>query len=394
MRFKWIVKNEIALSGLPDEALIDEAHNNGIRCVISLTEETLPETLLKADMEYRHFPVKSLETLDLFEAKEFLLYTDFLRSVHFPFLIYCKEGTLRSPFFAALYLIYQGKTAKDAAKIVESNANVKFKENILKMLEEWEKYRMFLYLNEEMHAFYQFNELVKVLRKQCPWDREQTHKSLIPELIEESLELAEAIKKNDFHGIKEELGDVLLQVVLHSVISEEEGEFSIADVINGIFEKMYRRHPHVFGKSAASSSGEVLKQWEEIKKEEKKDRPVDIAKVLASLITAFDIQEEARSNGFDFEETSQIFFKIDEEVKEVKEALDKGENVSEELGDLLFSVINLARFLKVDPAHALFLSMDKFGRRFEYVKSKAGNNLREMPADEKDKLWEEAKKNV
>ena len=192
--------------------------------------------------------------------------------------------------------------------------------------------------------------------------------------------------------MREELGDVLLQVVLHSVIAEQEGKFSIKDVTSGIFAKMYRRHPHVFGETNVKDSKSVLNQWENIKKKEKKNRTVDIAKVLAALIVAFDEQEDARKAGFDFTSVNQIFDKISEETEELKAALKSNESVSEELGDLLFSVINLARFLRIDPAHALFLSIDKFRKRFEFVKGASKGKLAEMSESEKDNLWKEAKK--
>jgi tetrapyrrole methylase family protein/MazG family protein len=249
-------------------------------------------------------------------------------------------------------------------------------------------------LNDDLTAFYDFDSLIELLRNQCPWDREQTHVSLIPELIEESLELAEAIKKNDFSGMREELGDVFLQIVLHSVIAKEEGKFSMKDVINEVFDKMYKRHPHVFGRANVSKSEEVLKQWEEIKKVEKKNRPVDIAKVLAALITSFDVQNEAREAGFDFSSVGQIEEKIEEELEEVKLALKEEDNVSEEVGDLLFSVINLARFLHIDPAHALFLSLEKFRKRFESVKRNSNGKLMEMNERDKDRLWNNAKKEI
>lgn len=392
MRFNWVIKGEIAVGSFPAKNSIPELRKKGIRAIVSLTGEKLPEEIIPNDMEYRHFPVENLQDPDFYTIKEFLLYADFLKTVRFPFLVHCKDGLVRSPLFSAFYLMFEGKPLKETLEIVKKNTDAVFSAQLLDMLREFEKYKILIYPNEETLSFYRFNELVKVLRRECPWDHEQTHSSLIPELIEEPLELVEAIKKEDFDGIKEELGDVALQVFLHSVIAEEEKKFSISDVFDGIFEKMYRRHPHVFGKSAVKDSNAVLSQWEEIKRKEKKGKSLDIAKILASLITSFEIQEDARLAGFDFDDISQITDKIEEETREVKQAIERNENISEEIGDLLFSVINLARFLKIDPAHALFLSIDKFGKRFEYVKKKSEGKLGSMSFEEKDRLWNEAKK--
>ncbi len=395
MRFKWLVKNEIAVGGFPYKKDIEWLHQNGIRAIVSLSKEGLSKETIPMDMEYRHFPVEDPDTPDLYLIKEFLLYTDFLKAIRFPFFVHCNDGLIRSPFFATLYFVYQGMPAEKSIKLVSEKVDITFGESISSKVYEFEQNKLMLYPNKEMHSFHLFMELVRVLRRQCPWDREQTHETLIPELIEEPLELVEAIKKKDFEGIKEELGDVSLQVLLHSVIAEEEGKFDISEVLNGIFEKMYRRHPHVFGENRLSESGAVLKQWEEIKKEEKKGKAsIGVSKILASLITAFEIQDDARRAGFDFDNVSQILEKIKEETKEVECAINKGENISEELGDLLFSVINLARFLRIDPAHSLFLAVNKFGKRFEYVKKRSPGMLDSMSSREKDKLWKEAKKNI
>ncbi len=387
--FRWIIESEVAVSGLPSKSDIEKMRKTGIRAIISLTKEPLDRKIIPNDVEYRHFPVVEL---DSFEVREFLLYASFLKKVKFPFLVHCKDGELRSPFYVLLYLIYSGRTKEEALNIVYGENYPDLPEDYLHFLDNFNGNIVLYYLNDTLSSFYYFNELVKLLRHQCPWDREQTHESLIPELIEEPLELAEAIKKVDFEGMREELGDVLLQVILHSVIAEQEGKFSIKDVTNDVFAKMYRRHPHIFGKTSVKDSKAVLDQWENIKKEEKKERTVDIAKVLAALIVAFDEQEEARRAGFDFTSVNQIFDKISEETEELKVALKSNENVSEELGDLLFSVINLARFLRIDPAHALFLSIDKFRKRFEFVKDASNGKLVEMSESEKDNLWKEAKK--
>ncbi len=257
---------------------------------------------------------------------------------------------------------------------------------------EFEKTLPLYKLPEPIYSFYLTNEMIKTLRKNCPWDREQTHESLIPELVEEPLELAEAIKRKDFNGMNEELGDVLLQILFHAILGEEEKKFDIETVTKTLFEKMYERHPHVFSGVKARDSSEVLENWENIKKKKHKDKTESISKILASFITSADLQLEARENGLDFSSVEQIEEKIIEELKELKKARKNGKKVQEELGDLLFSAVNLARFLNIDTAHALFISMEKFRRRFQNVKSRAGK-LTELSEKDLDRLWEEAKKN-
>lgn len=257
-----------------------------------------------------------------------------------------------------------------------------FLEHTKKELEEFKHIVPFLSINEDVKQFYMVFLMIKTLRKLCPWDREQTHQTLIPEIVEEPLELLEEIKRGKVEGIKEELGDVLLQILLHSEIASESNEFSFKDVAITLFDKMYERHPHVFRETIDKSSRQVLHDWE---KNKNKKETINIAKILASFITTLDIQEEAKFIGLEFRNNEEIFQKIEEEVEEVKNAKD---NIKEEIGDLLFSVINLARFLKIDPAHALFLSYEKFAKRVERFKQ-----LSPKEKEDIDKAWEIIKRN-
>lgn len=300
------------------------------------------------------------------------------------FAVFGKERRLLK--FALKILLYLGYSIESAAKTLGLD-----KSELLSIEKELEDFidDISLYkVPEEVEEFYFANEMVKILRKMCPWDREQTHESLIPELVEEPLELAESIKRGDLEGIREELGDVLLQVLFHAVLGKERGRFDINSVAKTLFLKMKERHPHIFGNITARSSKEVLTNWEAIKNS--KNKHASISKVLASLITSQDVQLEARKKGFDFEKVEQIEEKIAEELEEYKAAREKGGDISMEIGDLLFSLVNLARFLEIDPAHALFLSMEKFRRRLEKMIKKG--NLSEMSAEELDKLWQESKK--
>jgi len=333
--------------------------------------------------------IVNVDSSSLESIRDSLLYADFLLKVKFPFLVYGSLSSLKE--YSLKLLIFIGeksaKVIKKLEKIFESPL-ISFGDEV----KEFEKTLPLYKLPEPSSSFYLTNEMVKTLRKKCPWDREQTHESLIPELVEEPLELAEAIKRKDYNGMNEELGDVLLQILFHAVLGEEEKKFDIETVSKTLFEKMHERHPHVFSGVKARNSSEVLENWENIKKKKHKDKTESISKILASFITSADLQLEARENGLDFSSVEQIEEKIIEELKELKTARKNDKKVQEELGDLLFSAVNLARFLNIDPAHALFISMEKFRRRFQNVKSRAGE-LTKLSEKELDKLWEEAKKN-
>lgn len=246
-------------------------------------------------------------------------------------------------------------------------------------------------------------DIMKILRSKegCPWDQEQTHESLKRYLIEETYEYLEAVDQNDKEHMCEELGDVLLQVVFHSQIAEENGDFSIEEVIDGVCDKMINRHPHVFGDVTAETSNEVLKNWEEIKKKEKgtKDQTSVLQSVpmnLPALMRSYKVQQKAAQVGFDWDDTSYVFDKIREEIDELEAEYKKSdkEAMEDELGDVLFSIVNLSRFLKVHPELSLSHSTNKFIKRFEYIEKRAkelGKIINEMTFSEMDELWEEAK---
>ena len=260
--------------------------------------------------------------------------------------------------------------------------------------------------NGPAEAFERLSRIIAILRKECPWDRKQTHESLKSCLIEEAYEVIEAIEKKDPQNLEEELGDVLLQVVFHANLAEEENLFDMTSVINRECEKMIRRHPHVFLEEKSNkdikSIDKVLEKWENIKAEEKGTTSVgqilaDVPHVLPALTRAAKIQKKAADAGFDWDDVSGAMDKIREETAELTEAKERrGDlpHITEELGDLLFSVVNASRFLKVDPEEALRMSTEKFIRRFNYIEEKSlacGRLLTEMSLDEMDKLWEEAK---
>jgi MazG family protein len=233
----------------------------------------------------------------------------------------------------------------------------------------------------------------------CPWDREQTNQSLLPALIEEAYEAAEAARsKNDAH-FREELGDLLLLVVMHAQIARETGRFDIADVMREVSEKLIRRHPHVFGTSEASDAGAVLNQWEAIKREEKSGRShylASLPKALPALVRAQKAQSKAARVNFDWTALRDVMAKVEEELRETKEAIEsrQQEKIEDEIGDLLFAVVNLARKCKIDAETVLQSATDKFVARFNQLEDELktrGRKLGEVELAEMDAIWGEIK---
>lgn len=231
----------------------------------------------------------------------------------------------------------------------------------------------------------------------CPWDREQTHRSLLPNLIEEAYEVLEAIQNDDAVHMCEELGDLLLQVVLHGEIAAETGAFDLDRIAHGIAEKLIRRHPHVYGESAVADTAGVLAQWDEIKKAEKGGAPSGlldgVSAALPSLSRAAKLQKKAAKVGFDWPDAAGVLEKITEETDEVRAALaqENAGAIAEEVGDLLFSVANLARKLNLDPEVLLATANDKFVRRFSAMEKGVGKPLEIATLDEMEAAWQTAK---
>lgn len=244
-------------------------------------------------------------------------------------------------------------------------------------------------------------EIVRVLRAPggCPWDQEQDHKSIRRDLLEEAYEVVEAIDEGSPEHLQEELGDLLLQVVMHARMEEEEGRGDLAAVADGICKKLIYRHPHVFGDVTVSGTGQVLANWDELKKKEKHqataaDSVDAVARSLPGLWRAEKIQKKAAKVGFDWDSMDGAMEKLREETEELQTAIREGSNVSEELGDLLFAAVNVARFVKVDPEAAMTAACDKFARRFRAVEEAAaaqGKALSDMTLAEMDALWDKAK---
>ena len=252
---------------------------------------------------------------------------------------------------------------------------------------------------EKMEAFGRLLDVMDTLSEKCPWDRKQTNESLRPNTIEETYELCDALIRDDVKNICKELGDVLLHVVFYAKIGDEKGQFDIADVCHKLCDKLIFRHPHVYGDAVAETAGDVLKSWELIKQKEKDGNKTVLGGVptaLPSVIKAERIQEKAQNVGFDWEKREDVWQKVSEELGELRVEIEKGDRQrsEEELGDYLFSLINMARLYHLNADNALEMTNQKFISRFNYVEATAkeqGRNLKEMPLGEMDALWNEAK---
>ena len=251
---------------------------------------------------------------------------------------------------------------------------------------------------EKLKAFERLLEIMDELREKCPWDREQTLDTLRNLTIEETYELADAIMDQDLNEIRKELGDLLLHIVFYAKIGSEKGAFDIADVLTGINEKLVFRHPHVFGDRAVKDSGEVIENWEELKmKEGNRSVLAGVPVSLPAMIKSHRIQDKVRAVGFDWDRREQVWDKVMEEIHEVKHEMNNGqdkEKMEDEIGDLLFSIVNAARLYDIEPETALERTNRKFIKRFKYLESRAlemDRSLKEMSLQEMEAIWQEAK---
>ena len=244
-------------------------------------------------------------------------------------------------------------------------------------------------------------EIMEALRAKdgCPWDKKQTRETLKPYIVEEAYEIIEAIEENDPEKIKEELGDLLFQIIFQCQIGKERNEFTIADVIGKVSDKMTARHPHVFGEAEYKTTDEVISHWEVQKKREGKQRDSileGVPKTLPSLLRAHRLQDRAARVGFDWENIDDVLAKFEEEIHEFRKALTEKRqtHIADELGDIFFMLVNISRFIDINPEDALRKTISKFIRRFRYIEMKASEQekpLPEMTLEEMDRLWDEAK---
>ena len=252
--------------------------------------------------------------------------------------------------------------------------------------------------NDLLDNFQSFYEIVKILRQDCPWDSTQTNESIAHLMIEETYEAIDAIHKNNYKEFADELGDILLHIVMHAVMAEEKHEFNMIDIIQAISKKMVHRHPHVFGDTNINSTEDVLQNWEALKKKEGKKSTLEgVPLNLPALLRAERIQHKASKVGFDWDNKDDVWKKVEEELGELKTELNKGDKdkSTREFGDFLFALVNAARFEDIVPEEALQFTNEKFTQRFQYIEAKAkemGKDMKQMTLQEMDDLWNEAKK--
>ncbi len=252
-------------------------------------------------------------------------------------------------------------------------------------------------MNEKLVAFERLLTIMDELREKCPWDKKQTMQTLRHLTIEETYELTDAILENDLEEVKKELGDLMLHLVFYAKIGSETNAFDMADVLNGICDKLIHRHPHIYGDVEVADEEEVKANWEKLKLKEGKTSVLEgVPKSLPALVKAVRIQDKARGIGFDWDNKEQVWEKVEEEIEEFKvEALAKSDKMEDEFGDVLFSLINYGRFLGLNPEDALEKTNKKFIKRFQYMESetkKEGKTLSEMSLTEMDVYWNKAKK--
>ena len=250
-------------------------------------------------------------------------------------------------------------------------------------------------MQDKLSAFKRLLIIMDELREQCPWDRKQTMESLRNLTIEETYELADAILDKDMQEIKEEIGDVMLHMVFYSKIASETGDFDIADSLNAVCDKLINRHPHIYGDVEVEDEEEVKRNWEQLKlKEGKKSVLSGVPKSLPAMVKAYRMQDKTAQVGFEWENANQVWEKVEEEIQEFKEVVDVDQDkMEDEFGDIMFSLINYARFKGIDPETALEKVNRKFKSRFEYIEDKATKPLTDMSLEEMDQLWNEAKEN-
>lgn len=253
-------------------------------------------------------------------------------------------------------------------------------------------------MNTRAEAFEKLVLIMDELREKCPWDRKQTIQSLRQMTLEETYELTDAITENNWKSVKEELGDLLLHIVFYSKIASEQNQFSIEDVLNGISKKLIDRHPHIYGNVEVKDDEDVKRNWEKLKiKEGKQSVLSGVPKTLPALVKAMRLQEKAKQVGFEWENKDQVWEKVTEEEKELQEAIESKDQkkIEEEFGDLVFSLVNFARFLNIDAENALEITNKKFINRFSQMEEQAmasGKNLNEMSLEEMDSIWNQIKR--
>jgi tetrapyrrole methylase family protein / MazG family protein len=386
-----IKKNSIAIGSLPDLETLKELEKQNYKVVINLCEEAHHRKYINENfVDYLHIPVSDMGLPSMQNLRIFIRNMRFYECCGLPVFIHCHAGLGRSGTMAAIFLLTKGYSANMAISAIRDlrpgAIETKQQEHFI---EEAEKFLPILDDYADM-SFFNAKKIVEILRKKCPWDREQTHESLIESLLDESFEVVEAIHEKNQDHLKEELGDLFLQPLIQAQVSEDNNQFTIFESIDGLVRKLINRHPHVFSSHSSLSSDGVVNQWSKIKTMEKN------RKIYSPVNDIIEISQEAADYGFDWENPYDILRKVEEEVKEVEEAIKNSHSrkIEQEIGDLLFAVFNVTRYLKIDPVKSLEKGRRKFEQRFRYLQillKKEGKNSKEMDGVELDAYWNRVK---
>jgi tetrapyrrole methylase family protein / MazG family protein len=374
-----------------------------IRVLVNLTETKYDVNEIdESIIDILHVPIPDFSIPTPVQLRTLLRHWAFYRFCHIPVYMHCMGGFGRAGTMAACYLMMQGETALQAIKKVRKcrpgAIETREQEAFVYSSEEW----IPALLQPEDQMFFQAKKMIEILRRKCPWDRKQTHSSLIPSLLDESFEVVEAIRKENSEELKEELGDLLIQPLIHAQISENEKEFTIYDSLLYMIKKLLYRHPHVFANSTSLHPNQVIDQWTFLKQNEKTVQHNTLKNGFhdCTLLEEVNlISKEASAYGFDWEKAEDVVEKMIEECSEIQDAVqsDHSRKVEQELGDLLFAALNFARFYGVDPVKSLQRGRRKFEIRFRYVqRSIRADKLdpRELNAQELNQYWEQAKKDL
>jgi len=387
----WIEDSFLAIGRFPSCQDLLEISNR-FRVLINVTEDPYTEPPKENQFaEVLYIPVHDMSTPTWPQLFQALRYLTSYQKMQLPVFMHCYAGLGRAGFFAALFCMTKGLTAKEAIQKVRSRRTgaIETDEQLFRLYEI--EPLISAVLNTPEQTWFEATHLISLLRKNCPWDKVQTYESLIHTIIDESFEVIEAIRKKDMFSLEEEIGDMMIQPMLISEIAKENNSFTLLSSLEKMMKKLIRRHPHVFSQAKSLSPDGVVDQWSGIKLSE--DQP-KASGILQDIIT---ISQEASAYGFDWGTASDIMKKIQEEIGELEETLRTGNkrNTEEELGDLFFVVMNMARFLNIDPVKSLERGRRKFESRFRYVQKL----LTEQKVDPKslssaqlDDYWNQAKK--
>ena len=404
LNFSWLEDGVIAGSAKPSlPTMWEHITSQGIKAIVSLTENPLDSYALSkmgiSPRNYLHLPIKDMGIPEEYQVWEFLEFVWRKRSEGLAVLVHCTAGLGRTGTMLAFYLKSLGYTGERAILEVRKkrpgSIETPQQEEFIKKFEVEDFWKW----APESYWYLRIRSIVGILRKECPWDKKLTPEMLVALSQEELIELGNAIMQSDIQEYAGEVGDLLLHLLLHVTIAEEKGQFDIVEVLKKEIYKMIGRHPHVFALEKSDDAAAVLSKWEKWKKKEKKKEDDNKKKPRPSaLIWAYRVQDEAAQYGFDWKHLEDVMDKVEEEVKEVWDAIKRGDkhHLKEEIGDLLFVAVNLARLAGIDPEGALALTTEKFRNRFKAMKRLARErnlDLRNMTLEEMERLYQEVKSN-